>query len=402
MMMHLLKKIFQNGWKTEPRDGRTMNRSEKQTDICMHCGDEYDKFLGAIVPPLFQNTLFTRKNKNHGYVYSRINNPTLEIAEQKIAALEKGEAARCFSSGMAAITAIITSLIQSGDHVITLKSVYYPVKNFLRDYACKFNIAVSFVEGDSLQEIEDAVRPDTKLIYLESPSSNIFLIQDLRAIAALAKKHGIKTVIDNTWATPIFQNPLTLGIDYVVHSATKYLGGHSDILGGVVIGDEAHMNKLTNEERAFYGGVMDPHSAWLLIRSLRTLKIRMKQHQESAFAIAQFLQAHPKVKKVFYPGLSTHPHYEVGKAQMSGYSGLLSFILDVEKEKAINVIKNLELVEEGPSWGGFESVMNTPGIGPDEAFLNLNATPEGLIRLSVGLEDTDSLIEDFRQSLDKL
>lgn len=401
-MMHLSGQIFQNGSQTELRDEKAMKESEKQTDICMHCGDEYDRYLGAIVPPLFQNTLFTRKNRNHGYVYSRINNPTLEIAEQKMAALEKGEAARCFSSGMAAITAAITSLLQSGDHVITLKSVYYPVKSFLRDYACKFQITVSFVEGDSVQEIEDSIRPNTKLIYLESPSSNIFVIQDLRAIAALAQQHGIKTVIDNTWATPIFQNPLTLGIDYVVHSATKYLGGHSDLLGGVVIGDEAHMNKLTNEERAFYGGVMDPHSAWLLIRSLRTLKIRMKQHEESALAVAEFLQAHPKVKQVFYPGLPAHPHYEIGKAQMSGYSGLLSFILDVENEKAVKVIKNLRFVEEGPSWGGFESVMNTPGIGAGEEFLSKNGTPNGLIRLSVGLEDTDSLIEDLGQSLDRL
>lgn len=379
-----------------------MKQLKKQADVCTHLADEYDAFLGAIVPPLFQNSLFTRKKQNHGYVYSRINNPTLEIAEKKIAALEGGEAARCFSSGMAAITAMITSLIQSGDHVITLKSVYYPVKSFLKDYSCKFDISVTFVEGDSIEEIKEAIRPNTKLIYLESPSSNIFVVQDLKAIANLAKEHNIKTIIDNTWATPIFQNPLAFGIDYVVHSVTKYLGGHSDLLGGVAVGDAEHMNKLTNEERAFYGGVMDPHSAWLLIRSLRTLPIRMRQHQESAQAVAMFLENHPKVRQVYYPGLKSHKQYELAKTQMKGCSGLLSFCLDIDNEKAIQVIKNMRLVEEGPSWGGFESVMNTPGIGPKKEFLDANSTPEGLIRLSVGLEDTESLIEDFEQSLKKL
>ncbi|MBW7460318.1 PLP-dependent aspartate aminotransferase family protein, partial [Paenibacillus sepulcri] len=230
-------------------------------EICTHYGDDYDRYLGAIVPPIFQNSLFTRKTINHGYTYTRVSNPTTEIAEKKIAALEEGEEARCFSSGMAAITAALMSVLEKDSHIICPRNVYPPTKGFLESYMTKFGIETTFVSGESTDEIEAALRPHTKAIYLETPLSNVFTLQDLKAIAGIAKARGIVTIVDNTWATPLYQNPIAFGIDIVVHSATKYMGGHSDILAGVMIGRKTLMEEITHRERGMFGAVMDPHQA---------------------------------------------------------------------------------------------------------------------------------------------
>lgn len=369
-------------------------------DICAHLGDDYSKFLGAIVPPIFQNSLFTRKQGSFGYVYTRVNNPTTEIVEKKIAALEGGEDAKCFSSGMGAISAAIMSFVSSGDHVITLKSVYTPVRVFLDDYLKKFNIEVTFITGNDIEDFQNALRPNTKLIYLESPSSNIFSIQNLKDVVDLAKSKGLRTIIDNTWATPIYQNPLKYGIDIVVHSASKYMGGHSDIIGGAAIGKKEYMDHLTNYERSIFGACMDPHQAWLLLRGLRTLPLRMKQHQENAFKVALFLEGHGKIQQVLYPGLESHECHELGKIQMSGYSGLLSFIpKEKEPSKIMKFVKSLRFFEEGPSWGGFESIINTPGVGISDEATALTGIPKGLVRISVGLEDANSILNDLDEAL---
>lgn len=381
---------------------KDMNEKLSKENICAHLGDDYNRFHGAIVPPIFQNSLFTRKEENHGYVYTRISNPTIEIAEKKLAALEEGEEARCFSSGMAAITAALMHWLNKDSHVICLRNVYGPVNEFLSNYMSRFGITTTYVKGDSIDEIEGLIRLNTKVIYLESPVSNVFGLQDLKRIAELAKSHDIATVVDNTWATPMYQNPLKFGVDMVVHSASKYLGGHSDIISGVVIGKKIAMEALMHNERALFGASMDPHQAWLLIRGLRTLPLRMKQHQESAKIIASFLENHSKVDRVLYPGLPSHPQYELGKQQMTGYSGLMSFIPKGEQDNVMRSMKSLHYFEEGPSWGGFESLFNTPGIGISEQVSEQTGIPRGLIRISVGLENVDSLVNDLDDALNSI
>ena len=368
-------------------------------DICAHLGDEYDRYLGAIVPPVFQNTLFTRKHQQHGYSYSRVNNPTIEILEKKLAALEHAPAARVFASGMGAITATLSSLLQAGDHVIALRSVYYPVAAFLDSEMKKYGVETTFLETFTPEKLGQAIRPNTKVLYLESPSSNIFRVLDLRRIAEFAHANGLVTVIDNTWSTPLYQKPLELGLDYSIHSATKYLGGHSDILGGVVLGSEERMEALRDHQRASWGACMDPFAAWLLIRSLRTLEIRMQRHSTSAAAVAEFLENHPRVRRVCYPGLPSHEEHEIAKTQMTGFSGLMSFVPDGDDEAIMHMVKSLDVFEEGPSWGGFESVVNTPGINPNQEMLAFEGIPKGLVRISVGLEDADTLIADLDRAL---
>ncbi|RED76873.1 trans-sulfuration enzyme family protein [Cohnella phaseoli] len=368
-------------------------------DICAHLGDDYDRFLGAIVPPIFQNSLFTRKTVNHGYTYTRVTNPTTEIAETKIAALEEGEEAKCFASGMAAITSTLMSVLEQGSHVLCPRSVYTPTRAFLENYMPRFGVEATFVESESVEAFERAIRPNTKVILLESPVSNLFTLQDLAQLAGLARAHNLTTIIDNTWATPMYQNPIRLGIDLVVHSASKYMGGHSDIVGGVVVGRKETLTEIMHRERGLFGAIMDPHQSWLLLRGLRTLPLRMRQHQESGMKVAKFLEEHPAVERVFYPGLQSHPQFELGRKQMSGYSGLMSFVPKGSVEQIRAFIKQLSFFEEGPSWGGFESLINSPGVGISEEASSLTGIPSGLVRISVGLEKAETLIDDLDRGL---
>lgn len=368
-------------------------------DICAHLGDDYERYLGAIVPPIFQNSLFTRKTKSHGYTYSRVSNPTLEVAERKLAALEEADSSLTFSSGMGAITAGMMHFVGMGSHILSLKSVYTPARVFMETYLQKFGVESTFVSGENVEQFEQAIQPNTKLIYLESPVSNVFTMQDLQAIAELARSKGIATMIDNTWATPLYQSPLRLGIDVVVHSASKYLGGHSDLIGGVLIASREITESLMHQERSLYGAVMDPHQAWLLTRGLRTLPVRMAQHSENAKRVAAFLNSHPLVERVFYPGLPDHPQYALGQKQLSGYSGLLSFIPKRVVQPITQMPKSMGVFEVGPSWGGFESLMNFPGIGIDSATSERTGIPQGLVRISIGLESVETIKEDLDRGL---
>ena len=383
--------------------------------ILAHYGEERDKHNGAIVPPIYQNTLFAFESWDHideafsdpinNNIYTRGNNPSVSIVEKKLAKIAGGEKARLFSSGMAAISSAIMSCVKANCHVITLKNIYGPAMNFLDNYLReKFNIDVTFVSGESIQEIENAIKENTTLIYLESPSSAIFSMQNLKAIAELAKKHNIKTIVDNTWATPMFQKPLELGIDLEVHSCSKYLGGHSDIIAGVIIGSAKDIDSIYQNEFLLFGAKMAPFEAWLLMRSLRPLPIRMEKHQNNALKIANFLENHPKIKSVNSPGLKSHPQFELGKEQMKVYSGLMSFVIDSEELKDIkNFVNALEHFSIGVSWGGHESLIHAPAI----SYLK-EMTPEqfkstglslGVMRVSIGLEHVDDLIEDLNQAL---
>ncbi len=376
-------------------------------DICTHLGDEYEKFMGAIVPPIFQNSLFVQGTDGgeygeNPYIYTRVSNPTTDVAERKIAALEGGETAKCFASGMAAITAAVMSAIEKDCHIITIANVYGPTRTFFSSYLKKFGVSVTFVKGETVEDFAAAIQPNTRLIYLESPSSFVFRMQDLAGVAALAKSRGITTVIDNTWATPLYQNPLDFGIDLVVHTASKYLGGHSDIVAGVVVGHAERMEKIAKEERELFGGIMDPHQSWLLTRGLRTLPVRLKVHGESALKIANFLESHDKVKRVYYPGLESHAQHDLGQRQLSGHTGLLSFVLDAEDEAILAFVKGLEMFQWGPSWGGFESLVVAPFLGKTDEELEEWCLPRGLVRIHVGLEHVDTLMADLEVGLKQL
>ncbi|NLN83362.1 MAG: PLP-dependent transferase [Firmicutes bacterium] len=376
-------------------------------DICTHLGDDYAKFHGAIVPPIFQNSLFVKPTPNNGvvtdYVYTRVANPTTEIAEKKIAAMEKAEGALCFSSGMAAITSAILHFVRSDSHVVYVASGYGPTRNFLTKYCgSRLNVSTTAVIGTTLDEIEKAIEPNTKLIYLESPSSGVFRMQDIGAIAKIAKARGIGTVIDNTYATPLYQNPLLHGIDIVVHTASKYMGGHSDIVAGALCANAEIIKSIQHNEREWLGGIMDPHQSWLLTRGLRTFPLRVKQHAENAKIIAKFLENHPKIAKIYYPGSDTYEQKELFDKYMTGMNGLLSFIPKASAEETMNFIYNCKVFQYGVGWGGFESLIINLTVGLTEEEAKNQDCPANLVRIHCGLEDHQTLIEDLSQALDKM
>jgi len=377
--------------------------------IVAHLGDDYERFEGAVVPPIFGNSLFVHPtfesflqamgDEHNHFLYSRGQNPTVDIVERKIAALEGGERCKLFASGMAAISSGILANVSAGDHVLCVGNIYGPTQKFLA-YLDKFQVQYSMVVTADLNEVERALLPNTRVIYLESPSTMTFQIADMAAIVQLAKARGIVTMIDNTWATPLFQHPLEIGIDIVLHSASKYLGGHSDLIGGALIASSEMMERIFYREYQLLGGIMPPYEAWLLMRGLRTLPIRMKAHQSSALKIAKMLEDMPGVVQVNHPGLPSHPQYELGRRQLKGYSGLFSFNLKNNRfEHVARVINRFKLFRIGVSWGGYESLVLSPNHGHNVEQLVRSGIDPGCIRIAVGLEDADALMEDVAQAL---
>ena len=384
------------------------NKYKTKEDICTHVGDEYAQFMGAIVPPIFQNSLFLKPTANNGiaeggYVYTRVSNPTTDIAERKIAMLEGAEAAACFSSGMGAISAAIMHFVKKDCHIIAPYTIYGPTRTFISKYlAEKFGVTVTFIHGSDIEEWKAAIQPNTTLIYLESPSSLVMYMQDLEEIAKIAKAHNIGTVIDNTYATPLHQNPISYGIDLVCHTASKYMGGHSDIVAGVVAGSAEVIQQICQQERELYGACMDPHQAWLLIRGLRTLPVRLKAHGESGLKIAKYLETHPCVKQVFYPGLDSHPQKDLVDKYLKGQTnGLISFIYDGTAEQATKFIHSLKIFQHGVSWGGFESLVVSGSVGMNEDAAKAVGMPVNVVRIHAGLENVDTLIADLEQAFEE-
>lgn len=370
-------------------------------EICTHYGEDPARFHGAVNTPIFQTSLFVDCEGNEGglegrYAYTRVSNPTTEVVEQKVAALEQGEAAKCFSSGMGAISAAMMHYIKEDSHVVATASIYGPARRFLSEYMKRFGIKVTFVSGTDPEELEAAVCEQTDLIYLESPSTYLFLVQNLERIAEIAKKHHAATVIDNTYATPIFQKPLTMGIDMVVHSASKYLGGHSDIIGGVVVGRREDVEQMAQNERELFGAVMSPFDSWLMLRGIRTLPVRMRQHMKNALEMAAYFQELDIVKEVIYPYWNTHPQYELAKRQMTGASGLMSVVFDLPGEQIHRIVEALEFFYRGPSWGGYESLASPVGADLER---DNETMKKGLVRLHIGLEGADLLKEDFERAV---
>lgn len=396
-----------------------MKKKQQKIETALsHHGENRGVYAGAVVPPIFQNSLFTYESwddisaafddRANSFIYSRGNNPTVKIAQEKIAKLAGGERALLFGSGMAAISAAVLHCVEKEGHVIAIKNIYGPANNLLFTYLKrKMNISVTFVTGKKVKEFEQAIQSNTNLIYLESPSSGIFSLQDLRGVAKLAKSKGVKTIIDNSWATPFFQKPLSMGIDLEVHSCSKYIGGHSDVVAGVVIGKSELLNNIFRQEYEWIGGRISPMDAWLITRSLRTLPIRMKAHEANALEIATFLENHPAVEKVNYPGLPSFDQYELGQQQMTGYTGLLSFRLKTTNLAQVKIFFNgLNIFKIGVSWGGHESLIYALAISYIKEMTPEQFAGTGLaygdMRISVGLEHVDDLIEDLGQALDKI
>ncbi len=362
----------------------------------------------AVVPPVIASSYFAsqsyeqlaeRFSKEEG---AQTKNPTVEILEQKLAAMENGESCHCFSSGMAAIASTITALVKTGDHVISVKSVCHPTHSYFNEYLPRFGVEVTFVDGSRTEEIEQAFKPNTTLIYLESPSSYLFHMQDLREISRIARQKGIITVIDNTWATPLFQNPIEHGIDLVIHSLTEYINGHSDIRAGAVIGTADKVKRIKERGANVHGGVLSPMQAWFIIRGLRTIAVRMQRHQQSALEIAQLLENHPLIERIYYPGASGYGQKELAMTYLRGFSGVMSLSIKGTEVHAKRFVNQLRLFRIGDGWGGYESaVMPFTAVRlpvPEANSPSVTAYP--LVRLSIGLENVNDLKEDLLHALE--
>ncbi len=369
----------------------------------IHSGQKPDPTTGSVMMPVHLTSTYVQEElgKNKGYEYSRVSNPTRDALEMNIAALEKGKSGMAFGSGMAAIDAIFR-LLKPGDHVLVSHNVYggtYRIgKMVLEEYGLQFD----FVDTTKLPLVRKAIKPNTKMLFIETPTNPTMEITDLKAIARLAKQHKLISVCDNTFATPYLQRPLDHGFDVVVHSLTKYLNGHSDMLGGMVITSN---KKITERLRFFQkavGGILSPFDAWLCLRGTKTLPVRMKQHGESAMKVAHWLSKQKKIKKVYYPGLPEHPQYQLAKRQMKNFGGMISFDLG-SLDAAKRFLKKVRLCALAESLGGVETLISHPATMthasiPYEQRQKIGVT-DGLVRISVGLEDVEDIIADLKRAL---
>ena len=375
----------------------------------IHNGEEPDFREGAsgdVAVPIHLSTTFARLKAGSptaGYEYTRSLNPTRKALEEKLAALDSAKYGLAFSSGLAAASTLIISLLKAGDNVIGFDDLYGGTRRLLSNVFVNFNISVSYVDATIPEKIEKAIKPESRLIWIESPSNPLLKIADIRAIAQIAKKHGLILVVDNTFLSPYFQKPLELGADVVVYSTTKYIGGHSDSLGGsIVLNNEQLYEKIAYNQNAV-GAVLSPFDSYLTLRGAKTLSVRMEQHQKNALALAEFLLKSSKVKRVLYPGLKDHLHHDVAVAQTSGFGGVLSFELEGTLEDAENFLSRLKLFSTAESLGGVESLVEIPAImthaSVPKEVREKNGISDTLIRVSAGIEDTEDLIADFRKAL---
>jgi len=381
--------------------------------LAVHAGEAPCPLTGALDTPIYQSTTFASKDademaavygeKQFGYMYTRYGNPTIRALEEKVAALEGGEAALAFSSGMAAISSAIMTYIQSGDHAVAARSLYGAAYNFLNRKLPRMGASTTFVPSRRIEDFEKAIRPNTRLIYFETPSNPILEIVDMAALAALGRARGIPTMIDNTFASPALQQPLKLGVSVSVHSATKYLCGHGDAMGGMVIGSKEYISQLSHEMLRDFGGVISPFNAWLILRGTRTLHIRMPVHCSNAQKIAEFLAAHPKVERVNYPGLPKHPGHELARKQMKAFGAMISFEVKGGYESGKKVMDRVKIFARAASLGDTRSLIvhsasTSHQAVPREQRLAIGIT-DGLVRLSVGVEAVEDLIADLDQAL---
>ncbi len=385
----------------------------------VHAGEKRDKPHHSLTTPIIQTSSYTFKNTQEMTdfmeaklwgdeverdEYGRYGNPTIATVEAKIAALDGGEAACLFSSGMAAITTTLLSLLSAGGHIIITDDCYRRTRQFVTQFLSRYGVESTQVPLGDYKALEAAIQPNTKLILSESPTNPYLRVLDLEKLVALARKHNLKTIIDSTFATPINQRPLEFGVDFVIHSATKYLSGHNDLLAGVVVGS-AYMIGAVKEAQGLLGDVSDPHTAYLLLRGLKTLDLRVRHQNETADKIAHFLAKHPAIRRVYYPGLASHPDYDVAIEQMSGFGGVVSFELETDYEGTGGFIDSLQIPYIAPSLGGVESLVEQVAL---VSYFELSTAEraeigisDSLVRYAVGVESADDLLADIVQALDK-
>jgi cysteine-S-conjugate beta-lyase len=367
-----------------------------------------DPLTGAISVPIYQTSTFVQEapGVNKGYDYARSGNPTRATLEALVAQLEGGSTGLAFGSGLAAIDAVL-KLLQTGDEVIAVDDIYGGAFRLFEQVYRKFGIHVTYVDTTNLEAIFNALTPKTKLIWIETPTNPTLKISDIEAIAKLARSQGCLLCVDNTFASPALQKPLSLGADIVIHSGTKYLGGHSDLIAGLVVTKDAELGQKVKFFQNACGAILGPFDSWLLIRGIETLHLRIRQHGASAQAIAEFLVQHPAVDKVYYPGLATHPGHDIARKQAKGFGGIVSFSLKEDTEAAaISFVTSTGLFKLAESLGGIKSLISHPATMthktiPSEKRKAAGVT-DSLIRLSTGLEDTEDLVEDLRQALNKV
>jgi methionine-gamma-lyase len=366
----------------------------------------------AISPPIWQTTTFSAETAEEfaeiavatkpQEFYTRYGNPNHAMVEATMAALEGGEAALVFGSGMGAIFAAMGSLLEAGDHVVAQRNHYAGATTLLKEFLPRWDIDVTYVEQTNNAEFADAVRPNTKLIYVETPVNPLMQLTDLRFVVELARQRGIATICDNTFATPINQRPLELGVDAVIHSATKYVGGHHDVTAGALIGSKEFTDRVWRFALVA-GATLSPFDGWLLLRGLRTLGLRVERHNQNGMALSKFLEGHRAVTRVYYPGLPSHPQHELAKSQMSGFTGMLSVELRGGYAAADKLISSLKLATRAASLGGFETLVVHPAsmwsLQLSRELRESTGINEGLVRISVGLEDEVDMLRDFEQAL---
>jgi methionine-gamma-lyase len=390
---------------------------EKYSDEtkAVHAGITDNEHL-AVVPPIYQTSTFKFRDTEHGaklfaneeegYIYTRMGNPTIEALEDSIAVLEGGYKGLGCGSGMAAIHTVFTTLLKKGDHIICSDSVYGPTTTLLENIFTKFGVDTTFVYTSEIEKVEKAFTKNTKVVYLETPANPTLCISDIAAIADFAHKKGAKVVVDNTFMSPILQKPLKLGADVVLHSLTKFLNGHADVIGGVIIAKDAQSYEELRKTLNLLGGTINPFNAFLVHRGIKTLAIRMERHSKNAQKIAEYIEKHPKIEWVRYPGLKSHPQYEIGKKQMNGPGGMVSFELKGGIEAGKILMNNLHICQIAVSLGGVETLIEHPAsmthatMGK-ELRLKANIT-DGLVRISVGIENADDIIKDLNQALEKI
>lgn len=374
--------------------------------ICIHAGQTPDPSTGAIITPIYQTSTYVQEalGKHKGYEYARTQNPTRAALEANVAAIEGGRAAFAFASGMAAEGAVMT-LLQSGDHVVVTDNTYGGTYRLFERVLRKYQLDFTYADTSKVEEIERAITPRTKMLFVETPTNPVLRLTDLAAACEAAHRRGVFVVVDNTFASPYVQRPIAFGADLVVHSTTKFLNGHSDSVGGIVVAvRDDHVEWLRFVQNA-EGAILGPMDAWLVLRGTKTLPIRMERHNANAQVIAEFLAGHPKVTRVHYPGLPSHPQHELAKRQMRGFGGLISFAVG-SLERARTVLNNVRLMALAESLGGVETLISHPASMthasvPPERRQQIGITDD-LIRISVGIEDVDDLERDLSEALDRL
>jgi len=381
----------------------------------IHAGAFEDEFGSATVP-IYQTSTFKFKSAQHGadcfsgksdgYIYTRIANPTIRAFEQNIAELENGFDGIATSSGMAAITSVYMALLGAGSHIVSSDAVYGPARGVLEQDFSRFNVEATFVNTSKLENIIAAIRPNTKVLYIETPANPTMDITDIAACAAIAKENNLLLVVDNTFCSPYLQKPLDLGADVVLHSITKFINGHADIVGGVIVAKDPEIYKKIRHSMVYMGCNMDPTQAFMVIRGVKTLAIRIDRAQESAMKIAEFLQSHTGVAWIKYPGLNSHPQHELAKTQMKGFGSMMSFGLKGGYEAGKKLMDNVHLATLAVSLGGVETLIQHPASMTHAGVSKGNKLAAGitddLVRFSVGIEDVEDIIEDLRQGLSRI